>query len=292
MQGRIVKGIAGFYYVFIPGVGILECKAKGIFRKNKLKPLVGDRVLVTLLNKEEKTGNIEEILERENELIRPAVANIDQALVVFALKSPEPNFNLLDRFLLMMKQKGLPCILAFNKADLVGEDRLAEIRSLYEKSGHPIFFISAKNEMGLLELKDALLGKITTLAGPSGVGKSSLINSLQTGVSMETGTVSEKIQRGKHTTRHSELIPIDEDSFILDTPGFTSLSVFNLEKEELESLYSEFEPYRKHCRFTPCSHTHEPDCAVKEALEQGEISRVRYENYQQIYEELKEKKKY
>lgn len=292
MQGRIVKGIAGFYYVFIPDVGILECKAKGIFRKNKLKPLVGDRVLVTLLNKEEKTGNIEEILERENELIRPAVANIDQALVVFALKSPEPNFNLLDRFLLMMKQKGLPCILAFNKADLVGEDRLAEIRSLYEKSGHPIFFISAKNEMGLLELKDALLGKITTLAGPSGVGKSSLINSLQTGVSMETGTVSEKIQRGKHTTRHSELIPIDEDSFILDTPGFTSLSVFNLEKEELESLYSEFEPYRKHCRFTPCSHTHEPDCAVKEALEQGEISRVRYENYQQIYEELKEKKKY
>lgn len=292
MQGRIVKGIAGFYYVFIPGVGILECKAKGIFRKNKLKPLVGDRVLVTLLNKEEKTGNIEEILERENELIRPAVANIDQALVVFALKSPEPNFNLLDRFLLMMKQKGLPCILAFNKADLVGEDRLAEIRSLYEKSGHPIFFISAKNEIGLLELKDALLGKITTLAGPSGVGKSSLINSLQTGVSMETGTVSEKIQRGKHTTRHSELIPIDEDSFILDTPGFTSLSVFNLEKEELESLYSEFEPYRKHCRFTPCSHTHEPDCAVKEALEQGEISTVRYENYQQIYEELKEKKKY
>lgn len=292
MQGRIVKGIAGFYYVFIPGVGILECKAKGIFRKNKLKPLVGDRVLVTLLNKEEKTGNIEEILERENELIRPAVANIDQALVVFALKSPEPNFNLLDRFLLMMKQKGLPCILAFNKADLVGEDRLAEIRSLYEKSGHPIFFISAKNEVGLLELKDALLGKITTLAGPSGVGKSSLINSLQIGVSMETGTVSEKIQRGKHTTRHSELIPIDEDSFILDTPGFTSLSVFNLEKEELESLYSEFEPYRKHCRFTPCSHTHEPDCAVKEALEQGEISRVRYENYQQIYEELKEKKKY
>ena len=292
MQGRIVKGIAGFYYVFIPGVGILECKAKGIFRKNKLKPLVGDRVLVTLLNKEEKTGNIEEILERENELIRPAVANIDQALVVFALKSPEPNFNLLDRFLLMMKQKGLPCILAFNKADLVGEDRLAEIRSLYEKSGHPIFFISAKNEMGLLELKNALLGKITTLAGPSGVGKSSLINSLQTEVSMETGTVSEKIQRGKHTTRHSELIPIDEDSFILDTPGFTSLSVFNLEKEELESLYSEFEPYRKHCRFTPCSHTHEPDCAVKEALEQGEISTVRYENYQQIYEELKEKKKY
>lgn len=257
-----------------------------------MKPLVGDRVLVTLLNKEEKTGNIEEILERENELIRPAVANIDQALVVFALKSPEPNFNLLDRFLLMMKQKGLPCILAFNKADLVGEDRLAEIRSLYEKSGHPIFFISAKNEIGLLELKDALLGKITTLAGPSGVGKSSLINSLQTGVSMETGTVSEKIQRGKHTTRHSELIPIDEDSFILDTPGFTSLSVFNLEKEELESLYSEFEPYRKHCRFTPCSHTHEPDCAVKEALEQGEISRVRYENFQQIYEELKEKKKY
>lgn len=292
MEGRIVKGIAGFYYVFVPGVGTLECKAKGIFRKNKVKPLVGDRVFVTLLDEEEKTGNIEDILERRNELIRPAVANIDQALIMFALTSPKPNFNLLDRFLLMMRQKGLSCILAFNKADLVEEERLAEIGSFYEKSGCPMFFISAKSRMGLAELREALLGKITTLAGPSGVGKSSLINGLQTGISMETGAISEKIQRGKNTTRHSELIPIDENSFILDTPGFTSLSVFNLKKEELESFYPEFEPYRQHCRFTPCSHTHEPDCGVKEALKEGDISRIRYENYHQIYGELEEKKKY
>lgn len=292
MKGKIIKGIAGFYYVHVPEAGILECKAKGIFRKNKLKPLVGDRVSVTLIAGEEHKGNIEEILERKNELIRPAVANIDQAMVIFSLKSPEPNFNLLDRFLVMMEQKGLSCILVFNKCDLADEGQQKEIEEIYRVSGYEVIFVSAKYGKGIELLAEKLKGKTTTVAGPSGVGKSSLINLLQSEISMETGEVSEKIQRGKHTTRHSELILVDENSFILDTPGFSSLAVFDLEKEELEEYYPEFADWRRKCRFAPCSHTHEPDCAVKAALEAGKISRVRYENYLQIYQELKEKKRY
>ncbi len=215
MQGRIIKGIAGFYYVYIPEMGILECRAKGIFRKNKQKPLVGDRVLVTSLSGEESKGNIEEILERKNELIRPAVANIDQAMVIFAMKNPEPNYNLLDRFLLLLEQKGLLCILVFNKTDLGDESQQEAIQSIYGGSGHEILFVSAEKKKGLDRLSQLLKGKTTTVAGPSGVGKSSIINLLQNQTSMETGAVSEKIGRGKHTTRHAQLIPLEEESFIL-----------------------------------------------------------------------------
>lgn len=291
MKGRIIRGIAGFYYVHVPGVGILECKAKGIFRKNKLKPLVGDFVRITFLEEKGK-GNIEEILERDNELIRPAVANIDQALVIFSVTRPEPNFNLLDRFLVMMEQKALPCILVFNKCDLADEKIMEEIKEIYTPTGYELFFVSAVSGKGISHLKDRLKGKVTAVAGPSGVGKSSIINQLQSRVNMETGEISEKIQRGKHTTRHSELIVIEEDSFILDTPGFTSLAVFEFEKEKLEEYYPEFEEWSRDCRFIPCSHTHEPDCGVKDALQEGKISKIRYQNYVQIYQEMKEKRRY
>lgn len=292
MQGRIIKGIAGFYYVHVPGEGILECKAKGIFRKNKQKPLVGDRVEVTLLDAKDREGNIDDILDRKNELIRPAVANIDQALVIFAVKEPEPNFNLLDRFLLLIKQKELPCVLVFNKKELAEEEEIEAIRKTYEKSGHRVIFTSAARKEGLEELRSVLMNKTSTVAGPSGVGKSSLINLLQPEIYMETGAISEKISRGKHTTRHSQLIGLDENSYICDTPGFSSLSVFDMEKEELESYYPEFEGYRQDCRFLGCSHTHEPDCRVKQAVEESQISTVRYRNYLQLYRELGEKKKY
>ena len=292
MQGKIIRGIAGFYYVHIPEIGILECKAKGIFRKNNLKPLVGDRVEVSLLDEENKKGNIDEVLERSNELIRPAVANIDQALVIFAIKKPEPNLNLLDRFLIMMQQKEIPCVLVFNKSDLVTEAEKQKLKEIYSGSGCEILFVSAKQDEGIEEIRNVLKGKTSTVAGPSGVGKSSLINKLQSGVSMETGSISEKIERGKHTTRHTEFIPIGEDTFIMDTPGFSSLAVFDMEKEELEQFYPEFDEYRDTCRFNGCSHTHEPGCSVKEAIENGKISKERYENYQLIYEELKNKKKY
>lgn len=292
MQGKIIKGIAGFYYVHVPGEGVLECKAKGIFRKNKIKPLVGDEVIVTLLDEKDREGNIEDILERKNELIRPAVANVDQALVIFALKNPEPNFNLLDRFLLLLGQKKLPCILVFNKMDLAEETDWHSALKAYEKSGCNIVFASVKQGVGIEEISAMLTGKTTTVAGPSGVGKSSLINRLQPDVNMETGELSEKIGRGKHTTRHSQLIPLDERSYILDTPGFSFLSVFDMEKEELEGFYPEFASYRNECRFLGCSHTHEPGCRIKDAVAQGEISGIRYQNYQQIYQELKERRKY
>lgn len=292
MQGKIIRGIAGFYYVHVPEMGILECKAKGIFRKNNLKPLVGDRVEVSLLDEENKKGNIDEVLERSNELIRPAVANIDQALVIFAIKKPEPNLNLLDRFLIMMQQKEIPCVLVFNKSDLVTDEEKEKLREIYSGSGCEILFVSAKQDEGMEEIRNMLKGKTSTVAGPSGVGKSSIINKLQSGVSMETGSISEKIERGKHTTRHTEFIPIGGDTFIMDTPGFSSLAVFDMEKEELEQFYPEFDEYRNTCRFNGCSHTHEPGCSVKEAIQEGKISKERYENYQLIYEELKNKKRY
>jgi ribosome biogenesis GTPase len=292
MEGKIIRGVAGFYYVYVSGVGILECKAKGIFRKNKVKPLVGDRVEVSLLDEAEKTGNIEDICPRQNELIRPAVANIDQAMVIFAIKKPEPNFNLLDRFLIMMQQKGIPCTLVFNKCDLATEEEEQAVDRIYQNSGCDLLFVSARQQQGIDQLKAALTGKTTTVAGPSGAGKSSLVNLLQSSVSMETGAISEKIERGKHTTRHTQLIPVGENSFIMDTPGFSSLEVFSLEKEDLEQFYPEFSPYRDSCRFSGCSHIHEPDCGVKEALAEGSISRERYENYCLLYEELKNKKKY
>ena len=292
MQGKIIRGIAGFYYVHVPEMGVLECKAKGIFRKNKLKPLVGDLVEVSVLDEENKKGNIDEVLERKNELIRPAVANIDQALVIFAIKKPEPNLNLLDRFLIMMQQKEIPCILVFNKSDLATEEERQALRDIYAGSGCEILFVSAKQDQGIEKVRNLLKGKTSTVAGPSGVGKSSLINKLQSDVNMETGSISEKIERGKHTTRHTEFIPMGEDTFIMDTPGFSSLAVFDMEKEELEQFYPEFDAYRDSCRFNGCSHTHEPGCGVKEAIEEGKISKERYENYKLIYDELKNRKKY
>lgn len=245
MQGKIIRGIAGFYYVHTAD-GVYECKARGVFRKDNRKPLVGDNVLMDVVDPEEKKGNIVELLERKSELIRPAVANVDQALVIFAVMNPEPNFNLLDRFLILMAQQGLPCVICFNKADLDQEGKAQEAYEIYKNSGCKILVFSAKEGKGTEELEALLKGKTTTVAGPSGVGKSTLINSLQKSVVMETGAVSEKIKRGKHTTRHTELIAIDKDTYILDTPGFSSLGLFDLEKEDLAGFYPEFVPFEKY----------------------------------------------
>ena len=203
MQGKIIKGIAGFYYVHVVESGIYECKARGVFRKDKKKPLVGDNVEIEVLDEQEKTGNIINILPRMNELIRPAVANIDQALVVFAVTEPKPHFNLLDRFLVMMESKEIPAILCFNKKDIAKKQEVAELEEVYRACGYPLILISAKEEENIEEIKKVLRGKTTTVAGPSGVGKSSLINLLQSDIQMETGSISKKIARGKHTTRHS-----------------------------------------------------------------------------------------
>lgn len=292
MQGKIVKGISGFYYVHVVESGIYECKAKGIFRQQKMKPLVGDDVEIDIISEEKKTGNVAAILPRKNALIRPAVANVDQALLIFAAASPNPNFNLLDRFLVMMGRQDVPVILCFNKCDLITEEQQQEIASIYEAGGCKILFVSAKKELGLKELQEILEGKTTTVAGPSGVGKSSLINLLAPEACMETGEISKKIERGRHTTRHAELIQLKGDGYIMDTPGFSSLYLPEMEKEELQDCYPEFAAFEPYCRFQGCSHISEPDCGVKEALSEGKIHPVRYENYCQLYGELKDRKKY
>lgn len=292
MQGKIIKGIAGFYYVHVESCGVFECKAKGIFRKENRKPLVGDEVEIDILDKEKQTGNITGILPRKNSLIRPAVANVDQALVIFAAAQPRPNHMLLDRFLVMMEREGIPVILCFNKKDLVTHEDEKFLYETYSQCGYRVIMTSAKNEEGTEGIEEILKGKTTVVAGPSGVGKSSLTNLMQTEVQMETGEISRKLGRGRHTTRHSQIIPVSEHTYLVDTPGFTSLYLENMEKEELKFYFPEFQKYEGKCKFQGCVHIHEPRCAVKEALETGEISSLRYEDYVGLYEELKEKRRY
>lgn len=292
MQGKIIKGIAGFYYVQIENQGLYECKAKGTFRKDKIKPLVGDDVSIDILDEENFKGNITQILPRKSELIRPAVANIDQALVIFAATNPQPNLNLLDRFLVMMENQDVPVTICFNKMDMSDDSFENQMRDIYQKAGYEILFVSAKENKGLDELKTLLDGKTTTVAGPSGVGKSSLINLLTDSDYMETGEVSKKIGRGKHTTRHSEFIYLGKNTFILDTPGFSSIFLPDIEAVRIGELFPEFTQPAKECRFTGCAHNKEPDCGVKSALESGLIASSRYENYLQMYLEAISKKKY
>lgn len=291
MQGKIIKGIAGFYYVYAEDGQEYECKAKGIFRKDKIKPLVGDQVELDVLNVSELTGNITKILPRKNSLIRPAVANVDQAMVLFAVKDPEPNLNLLDRFLIMMTKQGVPVKICFTKTDLTEKNR-RQLQKIYEAAGYEVCFISVYEKTGLDFLKEQLKGKTTVLAGPSGVGKSSLMNEIKPDAAMETGELSEKIRRGKHTTRHSEFFAVDSETFILDTPGFSSIYIQDISELELKDYFPEFTPFEENCRFIGCVHIGERDCGVKDALQESRISQNRYDNYKLLYQELKQQKKY
>ena len=284
MTGKIIKGIAGEYFVHVPNKGIYRCKAKGIFRHKNVQ--------LDVLSQEDMTGNITDVCVRKNQLIRPAVANIDQTLVVFAAKSPAPNRNLLDRFLVMMESQSIDTVLCFNKIDLVDDREIYDMRDTYQKAGYKVIFISVKNNQGIDEVEAILKGKTTSLAGPSGVGKSSLLNRLVPEAVMETGDISRKIERGKHTTRHSEIFSMDGDTYLMDTPGFSSVYTCECEKEELKCYFPEIYHYEGQCRFNGCVHINEPDCAVKEAVEQGAIGNSRYENYVSFYNEIKERKKY
>ena len=267
MQGKIIKGIAGFYYVHIAGKGVYECKAKGIFRKNKIKPLVGDDVVIDILDEEKREGNIRDILARKNALIRPAVANVDQAMVIFAISRPAPNLSLLDRFLISMERQNVPVVVCFNKSDIAEPKEAARLQEIYENCGCQVLFTSVKEQAGTEQIRELLKDKTTVVAGPSGVGKSSMINFLYPKAEMMVGEISQKIDRGKHTTRHSELFSIGDNTYLMDTPGFSSLYLTDFEKEDLKEYFAEFRKYEPYCRFQGCMHLSEPDCGVKEALE-------------------------
>ncbi|MCR4590017.1 MAG: ribosome small subunit-dependent GTPase A [Lachnospiraceae bacterium] len=295
-RGQIIKAMSGFYYVrpdreereLITSGDTgrtYQCRAKGIFRKKKISPLVGDRVMFELTETDDVEGNVTEILPRKNELIRPQVANVDQALVIFAVHTPEPALDLLDRFLLQMRIRNIPVILDFNKDDLGTEDETDRFREIYRDAGIELLFTSTVDNTGIDEVKDLLRGKLTTVAGPSGAGKSSLINRISGREVMETGSISRKIGRGKQTTRHTELIEIEDDSFIIDTPGFSSLELPDLKGKALDSLFPEIDRFRDMCFFSGCSHISEPDCNVKKKLSEGAIPRERYESYVLFYNE-------
>lgn len=292
MQGKIIKGIAGFYYIYAEDGNVYECKAKGIFRKDNFKPLVGDNVEITVLNEEEKEGSVTSILPRRNSLIRPAVANVDQAFLIFAMENPKPNFLLLDRFLIMMEQQEIPAVICFNKKDVGDKDEMEKLYEIYTGCGYRVVLSSTYEGEGMDEIHEILKGKTTVVAGPSGVGKSSITNCMQGEVQMETGEISKKLKRGKHTTRHSQVIPVEKNTFLVDTPGFSSLYLTDMKEEELRDYFPEFVMYEPQCRFQGCMHIHEPGCAVKKALSEGKISQQRYDNYLALYEELKEKRRY
>lgn len=292
MQGKIVKGIAGFYYVHVESGAVYECKAKGSFRNLHIKPMVGDNVEMKVLDEEKKLGNLEEILERTSTLIRPAVANVEQALIIFSIVRPDPNYNLLDRFLIRMERQNLPVIICFNKQDIASPEEKAELQASYETCGYKVLFVSGTTGEGMDELRSLLEGKTTTVAGPSGVGKSTIVNYLNPKAEMETGAISEKIGRGKHTTRHSEIIALGNGTYIMDTPGFTTLDISEIQKEELGLYYPEFVKFEPYCRYAGCAHITEPECGVKQAVEDGKITKVRYDNYCQLYQALKEVRRY
>ncbi|WIV10807.1 ribosome small subunit-dependent GTPase A [Proteiniborus sp. MB09-C3] len=290
LEGTIIKGIGGFYYVKVDDT-VYECRARGLFRKSKITPLIGDRVLIKI-NKEDNTGYVEQILDRITELKRPPVSNVNQAVIVFAVQKPDPNLWLLDRFLLLASYQKLDVIICINKSDLDLDGKADEIYDVYNKAGYRIIKTSCKTKEGIEEIRNLLKKKITVFAGPSGVGKSTLLNNIQANLKLQTGDISQKTSRGKHTTRHVELIELDLGGWVLDTPGFSTLDIDFLEEEELENFFIEISEKSTLCRFSGCCHNKELGCAVKEAVDNGEISKSRYDNYLSMLQEIKEIRRY
>ena len=289
MIGLIKKGIGGFYYVETEA-GLIEAKGRGIFKKDGITLMVGDNVEISIIDEEAKKGVIESILPRKNQFIRPPIANVDLFAVVFAPCKPKPNFALIDKFLIMAQMKAAEAIICINKSDLATEEEIAEIKSIYD-SVYTVLEISAKTGKGIEELAHILSGKRDALAGPSGVGKSTILNSMIPHANMETGSVSEKTQRGKHTTRHVEIFDAFGDAKIFDTPGFTSFEILEAEEDNLWMYYPEFEPYGGLCRYDNCRHLKEPDCKVREAVAEGKIHKLRYASYAANMEELRKRRK-
>lgn len=286
LDGVILKGIGGFYYVDTKD-GVFETRARGIFRKEGVRPTVGDHVRISVLDAPNKKGSLDEILPRRNELLRPRVSNVDQTVIVFAAKSPKLNVDLLDRFVLLSEEQELEIVIVINKIDMDLAETYKDVVEIYRRANFSVITTSAEKNLGLDQLREALAGRISVFAGPSGVGKSSLINAAFPGMELGTGELSQKIQRGKHTTRHAELIRMSENSYIVDSPGFTSLFLNHIPSEKLQYHFREFTPFVHECYYNGCIHLNEPDCAVKAQIGK-EISKMRYDRYVSILEELKE----
>lgn len=288
-KGLITKSQKEIYYVLVNNT-IYMCKARGNFREKNIKPLVGDKVIVQIL--ENNTGYITEILDRKNEIIRPPIANIDQVLLVHSLTSPKINYRIFDKYLVMLEHFNIPVVLIINKIDLSNEADVENFEKIYDKTKYKYIFTSVKENIGIDKLKSLLKDKVSTFAGPSGVGKSSILNLLHDDIDSKTGNISEKTLRGRHTTRHIELFEIDANSFIFDTPGFSSLDLSFIEDEnEIKYYFPEFNENNK-CKFNDCNHINEPGCEIKKLLGEDKISKLRYENYLYMFNQKKDERKY
>ena len=285
MQGRIIKGIGGFYYIKTE-TDVIECRARGVLRNLGVTPLVGDEVELEL----DRAGNpaLSKVLPRKNELIRPAVSNLDQIIIVAAVCSPDPDPVLLDKMLVAAEVRNIPAVICFNKTDLSSEQTLI---SSYKKCGYPVFCVSAETGKGMEQFSEILRNKTSAFAGNAGVGKSSLLNRILPHVELETGSVS-KIERGRHTTRHTELMELPSGGYVMDTPGFGSFEIDQMEQAELKQYFPEFASFEEQCRFRGCNHIGEPDCGVDEAVKEGIVSPLRLDSYRKLYDQLKTFKKW
>lgn len=290
IEGIIIRGVGGNYYVDI-GDEIIECRARGLFRLQNIKPLVGDKVLIRLTAENDKAGYIEEIKDRINEIKRPSVANVEQLLIFFAVSNPEPSFLLLDKLLIAAEINKLKPIICFNKADLCSEERKKELRNMYVNTGYRMIFTCKDDEESIETLKDVLKDKLSVFSGPSGVGKSSMMNAVQPNFELKTGEISEKLKRGKHTTRHAEIYKLSFGGFVVDTPGFSSFELESIDQFDLGEYYPEIKKYSVGCRFDDCLHHKEPNCVIKNAVAEGLISETRYNNYTKLLEEIINTKK-
>lgn len=286
---QVIKMYNGFYYLQVAGQEeLLSCRLRGRIKRNKGAVVTGDYVEYQML--EDGTGVIESCLPRRTLLKRPAVANIDQVLITFAARQPDLNQLLLNRFLVLAEWSGIPeIVICINKCDLLEEK--ADFLQDYVQAGYKLLMVSAQEGQGIQELKNLLAGRVTVFAGPSGVGKSSLLNAVDSNLELATGKISDKIKRGKHTTRAACLLPLPEGGTVVDTPGFSAAELENIDKAQLAHYFPEFHPYIEKCYYNTCTHSHEPDCAVKEAVAAGAICQARYEAYLNILQTINERKK-
>ncbi|OAO88694.1 Ribosome small subunit-stimulated GTPase EngC [Geobacillus stearothermophilus] len=288
-EGQIIKALSGFYYVLSEG-NVFQCRGRGVFRKQKVTPLVGDRVVFTATSETE--GYILDIRERQNELVRPPIANVEQAILVFSAVSPDFSAKLLDRFLVLIESKEIAPIIVISKMDLLdgeAKDAIARYAGDYRRIGYEVIETSTVTKDGLDKLAAHLRGRVSVVAGQSGVGKSSLLNALRPDLRLKTGDISTHLGRGKHTTRHVELLEV-AGGLVVDTPGFSALEFDDIELDELPRYFPEFREYGEGCKFRGCLHVAEPKCAVREAAEAGDIPPYRYDHYLSFVAEMKERK--